>query len=205
MPKETNKFKMQLKGQNKKVDLKIANKKYAITFQRANTLNAAILDPSILGINDKNEIRIMVNVHDENVGEIVEQIKQTFQHYISEIAKGELETKVFKDVVCQVEDEDMLNESLVSLRIEKDKLCIMDEEKVDIPFHMISDIYIEKRSDLSQSTHDTKNHTMKYALQFENWVILECEHHIYGFFSNEVEKLFMVLSQAYFMAQMKQK
>lgn len=190
-------------NEHKGVDVKVTNKKYAITFNQKVSHHALALDPSLLSVNGQKEIRVMVNAEDENIEELVQQVKSVFTDYLKEMSKSAFEAKVFSDVICQMEDYDTMQEQRLEVRVEKDKLFFLsEEEKVEVLYTSMRDIYIEKRSLIEDRKSKTEESQTLYRLQFENWIILECDDAIIALHCDAIDDLFMALSKAYFMAQM---
>lgn len=205
MKKELKKVNTLLKNNQKKVDLKISNKKYALTFNQPSKNKNKSFEPIVLGVNDQSEIRIMVNTNaemEEEIESLVEQIKESFQEYLSNMKQGEFKPRSFDDIVFK--DEHSLQEYVVKVDIMKDRLLIMHDEIIEIKFQDINDIYVERKSDLSKSTRSEKENAMKYVLLYNNWIMIEANQHVYAFSGTRVEYMFSTLSQAFFMSQMKQ-
>ncbi len=185
--------------ENKKVDVKVTNKKYAITFQQQHSASSLALDPSLLSVNGQNEIRVMVNVEEDNIEELVQQVKTVFSDYMKEMAKSDFSIKSFTEVICQFEDYEDCKEMVLDVSVQKDKLLLMKEEEVEeLLYTSMNDIYIEKRSVLQDKQGSQSER--KYCLQFENWVIIECDDAIVAMHCLAIEDFFMALSKAYFMA-----
>lgn len=205
MKKELKKVNTLLTNSQKKVDLKISNKKYALTFNQPSKHKNKSFEPIVLGVNDQNEIRIMVNTNaemEEEIESLVEQIKESFQEYLSNMKQGEFKPRSFDDIIFK--DEHSLQEYVVKVEIMKDRLLIMHDESIEIKFQDINDIYVERKADLSKSTRSEKDHAMKYVLLYNNWIMIEANQHVYAFSGTRVEYMFSTLSQAFFMSQMKQ-
>lgn len=194
-----------LNNSQKKVDLKVSNKKYALTFNQSANKSSQSFEPIVLGVNDQNEIKIIVNTNaemKEEIENVIERIKASFQEYIDNFKQGVFKTCSFDDVLLK--SENSLQEYAVKVDIMKDRLLIVHDEIIEIKFQDINDIYVERRSDLSKSTRSELDHTMKYVLLYNNWIIVEANHHVYAFAGAKIENMFSSLSQAFFMFQMKQ-
>lgn len=205
MKKELKKVNTLLTNRQKKVDLKISNKKYALTFNQPSKNRNKSLEPIVLGVNDQNEIRIMVNTNaemEEEIESLVEQIKESFQEYLSNMKQGEFKSRSFDDIIFK--DEHSLQEYVVKVDVMKDRLLIMHEKIIEIKFNDINDIYVERKADLSKSTRSVKENAMQYVLLYNHWIMIEANEHVYAFSGTKVEYMFSTLSQAFFMSQMKQ-
>lgn len=185
----------------KKVELVIANKKYALSINQ-NSATDRKIDPIILGINDHNEVKIMVNTNGrEDIEDIVQQIKKAFKEYLLHMEE-ENKSYSYEDILFK--DEDSLHEYYVEVDITEDHLLIKQDQILKLPYHQINDIYIERRSNLYQSNRNSKSNAIQYALSYHNWIMIETDDKRYGFSGNQVEQMFAALSRAFFMAQLKE-
>ena len=205
MKKESALSLLQSIANTKKVDVKVSNKKYAITFNQPKHISAKPLDPSLLSVNGQKEIRVMVNAEQENVEAIVEQVKTVFTDYMKDIAKKDFVEKQFDCLVCQFQDYDEIQQMMGSLRVEKNKMILIsdDGDNEAISYETIRDVYIEKRSVVENKYQGNTKEEMQYRLSFDNWMVVECDAVVLAFYCEQINDVFMTLSKAYFMSQMK--
>ena len=191
-----------VKQKMKKVDLKVVNGKYSISFNEDKKQRKQ--EPLILGMNGQNEIRIMVNKEeDESTEELVNHIRSAFAKYINEMKNQTFERKTFIDITMHKES-DAAKQELVDVAIESDQLILSKGKRTEvIPFKNIEQLYAKRVSDFRNSYHRDKE--MLYALQYEIWIMVQTAKDCYAFSSSSIEKFFLALSQAYFMNQIKRK
>ncbi|MDD3049095.1 MAG: hypothetical protein PHQ89_03855 [Bacilli bacterium] len=205
MKKERTTLNAIINNDKRKIDLKVANKKYTFTFNHLDKKVPKIMNPVVLGVNDQSEVRIMVNTEsfdtENDVETLVEQIKETFQDYMLNMKQGEFKSRCFQGILFK--DEDMPHESVVQVEVCADHLKIIQDEPVKMNYQDISDIYIERKADLSNSSRQGKDHIMKYVVLYNNWIMIEANEHVFAFSGTNIELMFSTLSRAFFMSQMK--
>lgn len=194
----------------KKVDLKIANNKYSLTFKqnerKAKLMNGA-LEPLVLGVSDQSEMHVMLSANDidleADMESLIQQIKVSFSEYLENMKQQPFKGKTFNDILYK--EEVNFLKTIVQVDVLADRLVFKHDEIMEIKYQNISTIYVERKTDLSKTTYSKTENKMKYALQYENWVIIEADNHVYAFSGSNIEQMFNAISQAFFMAQIKNK
>ncbi|NBK99286.1 MAG: hypothetical protein EOM50_14955 [Erysipelotrichia bacterium] len=194
------------KKRSKKVDLKISKQKYSLTFNEHTKHTPRLSKPVVLGMNGRNELRVMVNSEldlneKEGINQLVEQIKTSFIEYFSDIKNKPFKPFSFDEIVFQSEEQ--WQSTPVEVEVQADCFIVRGEQTNIVEYQKVLDIYMDEKRDLSKSSKTTTTQIMNYVIVYERWIMIETEDMLYRFSGNQVDELFSLLSKAFFFAQMK--